>query len=162
MITDARPELNADDWCIAQFELRGEGKHSLADNTNVFLVHGTRGEHDALRAEIEANGHWVTWHDASLYSADEARAEHEWLFATPPAPAPAVELPEEPRSSRGRTERTVRELLSSNADYQKGVERRLAAGLIDDPKAEVMRRHWQREHAELEGELAEFEATTSR
>jgi hypothetical protein len=51
-------------------------------------------------------------------------------------------------------------LLASNADYQRGVDRRLAAGLIPPDQGEEVAAHWRAEGEELEAELAEFEAAT--
>jgi len=66
----------------ARFEVRGEGKHSSAEETSTFLVRDRRSEIRALKNEIRDDDHWVELYVATFHSAHEVRQEYSWLFGS--------------------------------------------------------------------------------
>lgn len=145
---------------LAQFEIRAEGKHSSAEHAHTFIVEARREELDQLKRDAHANGYWAEWISSGPMSPAEARAEYAWAFErSEESRAQEAVAPDARRSSKGRGRSEVEDLLETNADVMRAIERQRATGAMASDDAERAVAYWRAERAELEAELAEFAAT---
>ena len=164
-MTSNQSSSEAKEWHVALFEVRYDGKHSLAEDSSHFIAHGTRAELDALEAEIRDRGNWVRWSPEALHAPTDVREHYGWLFASEQdAEAEVVEapaLPQEPLSSEGRSRRTIEDRLRSNRGHAERTEKRRDAGKLSNDQAEALLRYWSEERLGLERELAELDAAVT-